>query len=162
MNKNNGILPVFYTREHEDYKGSKVALWENTQETAPGQKPCHYEGKIGEASVKLWKAKGPAGVFFNIKREIDGQLEPFGAAVAYTRNGFNALSISLKFSSIEAAEAAQLSLGIKEQPKPWKDVFFINVFADVSKTAVQANPEIFGSMGFLVGDVAIRARKKSP
>lgn len=162
MNENTGILPVFYTRDHADYKGTKVALWENNQPLLLGQKPFHFSGKIGEAEVKVWKAKSAIGPFFNIKQETNGQLVSFGTAVAYTGQGFNALSISLRFDSLAAAQAKKDALGIKEQPKSWKEVFFINVFADVSIKAVEAQPEVFASMGFLTGNSAVKARKPRP
>lgn len=162
MNENTGVLPVFYTRDHEDYKGTKVALWENRQAVLPGQKPFHFSGRIGDADVKLWKAKSAIGPFFNIKRDVNGEMTSLGTAVAYTGQGFNTLSISLRFNSLEAAQATKEALGIKEQPKSWKEVFFINVFADVSIKAVEAQPEIFAAMGFLTGGAAVKARKPRP
>lgn len=160
MNENTGVLPVFYTRNHVDYKGTKIALWESSKSVVPGEKQHQYDGKIGDANVKLWKMKGGSGVFFNIKQEVAGQMLALGTACAYSAKGFNTLSISLRFDSLETANKTKEALGIKEHPKPWKELFFINIFADVSIKAVEAKPEDFAAMGFLIGNAAIR--KKSP
>lgn len=155
-------LPVFYTREHEAYTGTRVALWTNTKPPAEGQRPWHYSGKIGALDVKLWKSKGPRGIYFNMKGEVNGQSVPVGSASAFIRQGQNALSISLRYPSAEEAQTARETLEIKEKATHWRDgIHFINVFADVSIKAIEANPELFGEMGFNA-DVASAAPKRAP
>lgn len=162
MTENTISQPVFYTRDHDDYKGTKVALWETAAPQSPGSRSCQYNGKIGNENVKLWQAKGPRGVYFNIQREQGDEMVPFGVASPFTGRGVNTLSISLRFDSLATAEQAKTQMNLRETPKSWKGVFFVNVFANVSINAVEAKPDSFSAMGFLSGEAAVRLKKPRP
>lgn len=152
-------LPIFYTREHDAYKGTRVALWEAF---VPDTQPDHLmqcKGTVGAIGVHLWAQRGPRGIYFVIKRKQDNAWMPLGTANAYVAQGFNQLAISLKFSSQADVAHAKEVWGIKEMPKPWKDVFFINVYANVSLKAVQQRPQTFSNLGFLTGPQAVRAKR---
>lgn len=154
--------PVFYTRDSEQYKGTKVAVWANDKPAAEGKAPAQYRGQIGEVDVQLWEASSPRGVFFNVKRSVGDKLEQIGTANAYiNNNSFNSLSISFKFASEADAIAAKESMGLKENVKPFKESFYVNVYADVSRRAIEANPEEFQRLGFKT-DMAPRGAGARP
>lgn len=157
MSENNpakGNAPVFYTRDNEQYKGTKIALWANDKPAEEGKKPAQFQGKIGDMDVQLWEASSARGPFYNVKTSDGAKgLVQIGTANAFINsNGYNALSVSLKFDSEEAANAAKAEKGLKEAVKPYtKDgqtSFFVNVYADVSKMAIEANPEEYKRLGF--------------
>lgn len=147
--------PVFYTRDTEQYKGTRVALLANTKTPEEGKKQEQFYGDLGSVKVKLWEAPGPRGPFFNVKmNDAEGHLVQVGTANAFiNQNGYNALSISLKFDTEAAANEAKTKMGLKETIKPYsKDgaapSYFVNVYSDVSKFAIEANPDEFKRLGF--------------
>lgn len=156
-------LPVFYSPNKPEYQGSHVALWPGKAAAAEGKRPAQYQGSIGTLKVQLWEGNGPRGVFWNVKTaDAEGKLSQVGNANAYiNKNGFNTLSISLRFASQEEADAAKAQHNIKEAVKPHTGqngtAYYINVYADVSRKAVQANPEEFKRMGFKTEAAEARA-----
>jgi hypothetical protein len=146
--------PVFYTRDKEDYKGTKVALWANERTAEEGKKPAQFRGNIGKAAVQLWEGTGGRGVFYNVKTtDGEGKLVQIGNANAFVNpRGFNALSISLRFDTEQAANDAKASLELNEAIKPYtkdgKTSYFINIYADVSRKAIEANTAEFERLGF--------------
>ena len=162
-NTTKGSLPVFYTRDSEQYNGTKVAL--SAVEAAEGKKLPQYRGVIGKMDVQLWEGNGPRGPFFNVKTPDEkGTLVQVGNANAFVNaRGFNALSISLRFETAEAAASAKEALELKEQVKPYTKgevtTYFVNVYADVSRRAIEANVDEFKRLGFKTDmDPAVAAR----
>lgn len=146
-------LPVFYTRDTEKYQGTKVSLVAVAQEA--GKNNPQYKGLLGTTEVQLWEANGPRGTFFNVKKSAGkGQMQQIGTANAFVNaRGFNALSVSLRFDTEDAANAARTEMGIKDTIKPragkdGKNSYYINIYSDVSRRAVEANKEYFGKIGF--------------
>lgn len=145
--------PVFYTRDVPEYRGSKVSLWPNDR-ASEGAKPAQFTGEIGNTRVQLWEASGGNTPFYNIKAKgEDGALVQMGTANAFVNSrGYNALSISLRFPSEDAANAAKVKMDLKEAVKPYakngETSYFVNVYADVSRRSVEANPEEFKRLGF--------------
>lgn len=162
-NTTKGDLPVFYTRNAADFQGTKISLWANTRAaTEEGKKPAQFRGQIGTVEVQLWEASSARGPFYNVKTSDEQRnLVQIGTANAYvTSRGFNALSISLKFDSEQAANEAKEKMGIKEAVKPFtKDgatSYFVNLYADVSRRAIEANPQEYERLGFKI-DLAKQA-----
>lgn len=157
--------PAFYTRDSEDFKGTKIALWFNKKSEEEGSKAAQLTGTIGGLWVQLWEQTSARGPFYNVKADgPEGKLAQIGNANAFINaNGYNALSVSLKFDSEAAANAFKEANGVKDVVKPYtKDgatSYFVNCYADVSKRAIEANPAEFERLGF---KTEIKAKTAKP
>lgn len=145
-------LPVFYTRDSDKYNGTKVTL--NAIAREQGKKNAQFKGDLGNIQVHLWEVEGPRGVFFNVKTANEqGEMIQLGTANAFVNGkGFNALSMSLRYDSEEGANAARESIGFKEAIKPvtrdGKTTYYVNIYSDVSRRAIEANKPYFAKAGF--------------
>lgn len=146
--------PVFYTRDNPEYKGSKIALWANTKPAEEGKKPAQFTGTIGKARVQLWEVNGSNGPFYNVKAaDSQGNLVQLGTANAFVNTKkFNSLSISLRFDNEADANKTKEEFDIKEAvkavEKAGQTTYFLNLYADVSRHAIEANKAEFERLKF--------------
>lgn len=144
--------PVFYTRDSADFKGTKISLWH--QAPVEGKNSPQYKGTVGNIRVQLWEQNGSRGPFFNVKAaDEQDNLVQLGTANAFVSDKkFNSLAISLRFDSEKDANDSKAKYGLNEAVKKYessgKTSYFINLYADVSRRAIEANRAEFERLKF--------------